>query len=227
MKTFRLALFLFLSLSATFHSWGAEDATAEPEIPAIPRKVSKVESLVPKGWRILDQASGDLNKDDKPDKVVIVEPADLTSDNSSAPRLLIVLLADRESSVFKVSAVSYKSVRPRHTGGVLGDPFEELKIERGTFVISHYAGSRDRWGFTHRYRWQDGGWFLIGRTTINHDTLSPEHHEKDENLITGRVIEKIVDKEGNKSETDKKVKPVALIPLGAGKWEEDGYFELP
>lgn len=225
MQSFRLIpLFAFL-FAGNCPFAQAGEKQSKPEIPALPRQVAKLESIVPNGWRILAQASGDLNRDDLPDSVVIVEHATDSANHSASPRLLIVLVAD--GSALKVSAVSYQTVRPRLSGGIWGDPFEELKIERGTFVVSHYAGSRDRWGYKHRYRWQDGGWFLIGRTTINHDTLSPEHHEKDENLITGRVIEKDVDAEGNKSETDKKIAPVALIPLGAGKWQEDGYFELP
>lgn len=227
MSLLRTKIYVFLAVALSTHPSGAKDKANEPDIPAIPRMVNKVESVVPAGWEIIARASGDLNQDGKPDKVVIIDSADSNEETAPRPRLLIVLLADGDPFQFVVSAVSYNSVRPRHTGGVLGDPFEELKIERGTFVISHYAGSRNRWGFKHRYRWQNDGWSLIGRTTITHDTLSPEYHEKDENLITGRVIEKIVDQDGKKSKTDQRVDPVALLPLGSGEWESDGYFELP
>ncbi len=202
---------------------GAKDH--QPELPALKKEVSEVKAIVPGGWMILAQASGDLNGDKKDDHVVILSSSDTQNDDVNFQRILIVLLD--EGGLLKVDAVSQKSVLSRFSGGIWGDPFESLKIERGTFVISHYAGSRNRWGFRHRYRFQDGGYYLIGRTEYSHDTLSPESEEKDENLITGRVIETKVDEKGEKTRTDQKLKPRPLIPLGTGKFDEDGFLELP
>lgn len=197
----------------------------EPELPALRKEVSKVESIVPAGWMILAQVSGDLNGDKKDDHVVILTATDNQNDDVNFQRILIVLLD--EGGVLKVNAVSQKSVKPKDTGGIWGDPFESIKIERGTFLVSHYAGSRNRWGYRHRYRYQDDGWYLIGRTEYSYDKLSPESEEKDENLLTGRVIETMVDETGKETRTDQKLKLHPLIPLGTGEFDEDGYLELP
>ncbi len=47
-------------------------------------------------------------------------------------------------------------------GGMMGNPFDGIKIERRAIVIAHFGGSRDKWNYTHRYRFQNDNWYLIG-----------------------------------------------------------------
>ena len=200
-----------LMATAGFSQDTTDDEPAKPEPPALPRQVKSLEALVPADWVVLAEAKGDLNQDAKDDAVVILTHSDTSYENPQHQRILVVLLAT--DTGYEVSAVSPTAVLSRFSGGVLGDPFQELRIERGTFVIVHYGGSRHRWGFTNRFRFQDEDWFLIGRTTETHDTLSQEATEKDENLITGRVIEVTVNADGKRTKTDTTGKPDPLIPL--------------
>ena len=78
----------------------------------------------------------------------------------------------------------------RGCGGVFGDPFEAIDVERGTVVVRHYSGSRDRWGYIDRFRLQDGRWTHIGATERHTDTLDCSYfEERDANLVTGLVVE--------------------------------------
>ena len=213
-------IFIYLLLAPLLRSgFSQEDKLSTPEAPALPRHVDTPDDIAPRDWVILAEAKGDLNQDQKSDAVVILTHSDSSPVNPQYQRILVVLLATDKG--FELNTVSQTAVRSHHTGGILGDPFQELKIERGTFVITHYAGSRDRWGFSHRYRFQNDGWFLIGRTTLTEDTLSAESFKKDENLITGRVIEISTDENGVRAEKETKVVPGPLIPLSKINAEED------
>jgi len=223
MKFFTASLILFLICRPVEGS--GQEKGERPDLPALPGEVTNVESLVPEGWRILADSSGDLNGDEKDDHVVILTVKDMEDRKANRQRILIVLFD--EGGTLKVVAVSQASVLGLYDGGVLGDPFESLVIERGTLLVTHYAGSSDRWGFKHRYRFQDEAFYLIGRTEYGHNTHSMEAYERDENLVTGRVIEKKTDPKGEKTETDKTLKPRPLIRLGTWHFDDLGYLVLP
>lgn len=179
-------------------------------MPVLEKQVATPEDIVPNGWEILAQDSGDLNNDDADDAVLILTHSNYEPDGPDTRRLLILLLRDGDH--YQVSTVSGRAVLSRFSGGVYGDPYESLKIERGTFYVSHYGGSAMRWGMKHRYRYQDGGWFLIGHT--EYTFYRGELKEKDENLVTGDIVERIGDEEGNTISSKKtKVDPAPLIPL--------------
>ena len=187
MKTVLLILFMStLCLSAA-----AQD-TPEFKMPPVPERAAAPEGFVPKGWRLLEKAAGDLNGDGRPDAAVVAahdaegyEPQDVWEE----PRLLVIALGE-ESGGLRLSAASSAVVLCRGCGGVFGDPFESVEVERGTVVVRHYSGSRDRWGFTDRFRLQDGRWAHIGATERYTDTLDATYYEqRDANLSTGLVVE--------------------------------------
>ena len=167
----------------------------EPErvtIPPLPETASAPAGFAPAGWRVEATAEGDLNGDNRPDAaIVIATGAQGYDERAGRPlfikRALVLALRATDSSLRR-SAASDSAVLDGNEGGVMGDPFEGISIERGAVVIQHYGGSRNRWTYTHRYRHQEGGWWLIGLTYVGSDTLDPEHHDrKDINLSTGLV----------------------------------------
>jgi hypothetical protein len=77
----------------------------------------------------------------------------------------------------------------RQCGGVFGDPFESLDINRGVLVLNHYAGSNWRWGITDRFLWRNGAFQHVGKTHVDTFTNDLDYqHERDHNLTTGYVI---------------------------------------
>ena len=72
-------------------------------------------------------------------------------------------------------------------GGMMDDPYGGIKTERGCLVIYHGGGSSWKWSYTHRYRFQNEAFELIGATII-HGKLGVEWNEYDYNLSTGKII---------------------------------------
>lgn len=115
----------------------------------------------PKGLRNIFEAKGDLDGD-KQDELVIVYETSKDTD----------LGFERELRIFKKKAENwdllYKNtgvVLPSRAGGMMGDPFQDMKVETGAIVVNHFGGAREKWNYTHRYRFQNENWYLIGATT--------------------------------------------------------------
>ena len=160
----------------------------------LPRTGSTVSAFVPSGYKIMKQVKGDLNKDGIPDVVLVLKNKKEDKEGVDAeeiPRLLVIIFGVKTGG-YTLSASSKEAILCRTCGGVFGDPFADLKIVRGTIVIEHYGGSSDRWGYTHRWRFQDGDWFLIGVTSHAENNLAGNYEVTDTNLITAdRVVEKM------------------------------------
>ncbi len=71
-------------------------------------------------------------------------------------------------------------------GDMMGDPFEGIAIESGILKIHHFGGSSWKWRETHKYRFQNGDFFLIGRTSV-YGKPCEYFTKSDFNLSTGRV----------------------------------------
>ncbi|MBI4238461.1 MAG: hypothetical protein HY696_08615 [Deltaproteobacteria bacterium] len=150
--------------------------------PVVPRSGRSAQDFVPSGWTLERQLTDDLNRDGRPDFALLLSPADQQID-----RLLVVGFGDAGGG-FKLSAVKADLVMCQSCGGMLGDPLTDFRLERGVVVIQLYGGSRDRWGMTYRFRWQQNDWYLIGYTDEIGDTLLGTARTIDINWTTGAVI---------------------------------------
>ncbi len=158
------------------------------------------EKFISKGYDLLDSCSGDLNKDNIADKVLVLYNEKLESDpEKEIGRKLIILF--KEGSGWKKVVETDKVIMCKSCGGVFGDPFAAIAIKNNVLVIDHYGGSNWRWASTHRFRFQNGAFYLIGKT---HDYswnvercetldafLATEY--EDENLVTGQYVYKKMD----------------------------------
>ncbi len=157
--------------------------------PILPASGTKVESFIPKGWHVHEKAEGDLNKDNLPDLAAVIE-ADKPvknlkeTDNDQQPRILLVAFKQADGS-YKLSIQSNESIMLSNEGGVFGDPWEGLSVERGSFLVRFYGGSSSRWGYAYRWRFQENDWFLIGATYTESSTHDGSYEKYDFNLITG------------------------------------------
>lgn len=159
--------------------------------PVLPTSGPKIETFVPKGWHILEKVEGDLNKDNLPDIAAVIE-ADKPvknlkeTDNDQQPRILFATFKQTDGS-YKLSIQSNESILLSNEGGVFGDPWAGLVIERGTLLVQFYGGSSDRWGYDYRWRFQNEDWFLIGATYTSSSTHDNSFKKYDFNLSTGAV----------------------------------------
>lgn len=69
---------------------------------------------------------------------------------------------------------------------MMGDPFEGISIERSCIVIHHFGGSRQKWTYTHRFRYQNGDFQLIG-ATVNEGSPCDYFVNVDYNLSNGKI----------------------------------------
>ncbi|MEK4058384.1 MULTISPECIES: hypothetical protein [unclassified Paenibacillus] len=163
----------------------------------VEEKPSKdINTLIPSGWRLLIQddepvtTEGDLNKDGITDVAMIIEQ--LQPNTEEAPeRSLLIAFGTNDS--YLLSIIADKVILKSDEGGIWGDPFESLSIDRGSVVVSDYGGSNWRWYNKYRFRFQDNEWYLIGATMgeyFSGNATQEEADEQDYNLLTGDYIKK-------------------------------------
>lgn len=186
-------------------------------VPIPPASGARLSDFVPKGWEILMQAEGDLNRDGKPDAALALKNSKEESSSEEEPRLLVLLLQNPEGG-YRRASQSADAVLCRRCGGVMGDPLADLQIKNGVLIIDHYAGSRQRWSYTHRWRFQDGDWVLIGETKTSFDAIGPEAKSDDVNLLTGDRVLEITDVNGKVKVTKSKLPKQPLKKLSTFKF---------
>jgi len=184
MIAMRKAFLLSLLISGSLVS------IAQEQKITIPMTAKDPEGFAPKGWEIEDVEKGDLNGDKIDDAVIVMSKPEVMENDTvkeNSKRFLVLAFGDGER--FKRTAFSDRAVLDKDQGGAgVGDPFDEVKIENGVVIIDHYGGTSWRWSYTHRYRWQQNRWMLIGRTTHSfHITEDSPSDEVDTNLSTGFV----------------------------------------
>jgi hypothetical protein len=173
----------------------------------IPATGPTLQAFIPAGYDTIEVVEGDLNKDNVNDYAIALkstkeETYDPSVDTTELPaRLLIVLFGQKTG--FKLAGKSDKAIMCAQCGGVFGDPFSGLSITKGILIIDHYGGSAWKWAYTHKFRYQQNDFYLIGET--DHSFWGVNHCEelgdfagtnyKDVNLVTGAYEEKVIDEE--------------------------------
>jgi hypothetical protein len=124
-----------------------------------------LEAFVPEGYEILDTASGDLNRDAFTDMILVLsrigeEKASDEDDNSGDRPLLV--LTGTAGGAYRLAARGDNAVYCINCGGMMGDPFMGIVINRGYFSVEHYGGSGWRWSrtITFKYVPEEQSWYL-------------------------------------------------------------------
>ena len=150
---------------------------------------------IPDNYSIVDSISGDLDKDSI-NELVVAYNVGPENEIDGVPRELIIYKLENDKWIeWKKSAQALYGSRD---GGMMGDPYGEMEIRNGILHISQNGGSSWKWGFTDKYCFQDGEFYLIGYTSIG-GKLCEYWREVDFNLSTGKMI---VKKEFEECETD-------------------------
>jgi hypothetical protein len=173
----------------------------------IPASGSTLQAFIPVGYDTIETVEGDLNKDNVNDYAIALkstseENYDPSVDTTELPaRLLVVVLGQKGG--YKLGAKSDKAIMCMQCGGVFGDPFSGIEITKGILIVSHYGGSAWKWSYTHKFRYQQNDFYLIGET--EHSFWGVNHCEelgdfagtnyKDVNLVTGAYEEKVISEE--------------------------------
>lgn len=139
---------------------------------------------IPDNYSVVDSVSGDLDKDSITELVVVYNMGP-ENDIDGVPRELIIYkLKNNKWTEWKKSDQALYGSRD---GGMMGDPFGEIEIKNGILLISQNGGSSWKWGFTDKYRFQDGEFYLIGYSSFA-GKLCEYWEDIDFNLSTGKMI---------------------------------------
>ena len=192
MRNQLLLLFIFTLLLSSCppqenknpNSTSGEPITTVPQEETAPKPIPPFEMEFPKGHTLLSQVSGDLDKDGIDEKVVVLNNGIIS--DFGEERTILIFKAD--NGAWKMWERSTGAIMPSESGGTMGEPFNSIKVERGALVIKHFGGSSSKWELTHRFRYQNDDWELIGATTIN--SYFTELETFDYNLASGNVIYK-------------------------------------
>ena len=122
--------------------------------------------------------------------------------------MLLVLFAQKKG--LSLACKSKVAILLSDAGGAMGDPFEQLAIQRGTIVTGFYGGSRDKWNMSYRYRYQQGDFYLIGADAWGGNESYSYTYSY--NLLTGRLQVETQDEEspGKNRKYQKVIKQTAL-----------------
>lgn len=176
----------------------------------------------------LAEAEGDLDRDGMAERVTVENiPPSRASAQPAGQR--VINIYRRHGMQWQLWHSASGAVMSEGSGGMLGDAFDNLTIERGCLVISHYGGGGDaRWGMTHRYRYDQGRWRLIG-ATIEHTELYSSRRILDFNLATGKAIytESRQDDSGQDHPTYSVTWHVAVEPVPLGYTPGSQQLRIP
>ena len=134
---------------------------------------SEVEPFVEQGTTVLAIERADLNRDHREDVVLVLEPND-----PELPRTLLLLVRDAKGAL-QLAKRSAKAVFCRNCGGVMGDPFQGVHVEKGRFTIEHYGGSSWRWSANYTFAWsrRDRSWQLVRVESSSFHASEPDKIE--------------------------------------------------
>lgn len=134
---------------------GAQDDLAIPDA---------AKPFVAAGTRPLAFEVADLNRDGRPDAILVLEPTLKAGEDAFAerPRHLLVLVGQPDGT-YSEARRNAKAVYCSACGGVMGDPFQGVTAGPGTFTVHNAGGSGWRWGvdYTFNYSRRDDTWQLV------------------------------------------------------------------
>lgn len=136
----------------------------------------------PKGSTIIETVEGDLDGDKIPEKVIIYN---IPSNNDSGDIREIQILK-KVNNKWKILEKSRNAILGSKDGGMMGDPYQSSGIKNGILEITQAGGSSWKWGYTDKYRFQNGHFELIGYSS---SSGKPEEYwtDVDFNLSTGKI----------------------------------------
>jgi hypothetical protein len=143
---------------------------------------------VPANYSIVDTVSGDLDKDLVSELVVAYNTGPENGiEGEGVPRALIIY--KRNGKAWKEWKSSAQALYGSQDGGMMGDPYGDMEITNGVLHVIQNGGSSWKWGFTDKYRFQDGEFYLIGYTSV-YGKPCEYWIDVDFNLSTGKMIVK-------------------------------------
>jgi len=198
MKKLLIIPFLLLFCATVF---GQEfNFPAEKDYPKITDSGQSINDFVPKSWKVIGKAFGDLNKDKTQDCVLVIQGTNTKFLNKNDglganvydtnPRILIVLFKDTAKSNYKLAKQSNTFIKTPDSP-TMSEPFQAAKIQNGVLQLDfeqwYSAGSWAANQMSYKFRFQDGEFVLIGADKTASARNTGETETRSYNFLTGKV----------------------------------------
>jgi hypothetical protein len=141
---------------------------------------------IPKNYSIVDSVSGDLDNDGINELVVTYNTKNKEEEiDEGVPRELIIY--KKMNTRWVIWQRSLQALYGSRGGGVMGDPYEGMEIQKGVLSIYHSGGSSWKWSVIDKYRYDGKVFRLIGYEN-NYGQQNQYWLNVDFNLVTGKLV---------------------------------------
>lgn len=139
-----------------------------------------IKNFTPKYWELKEIAYGNLDEDENDEAAAVYKMPSV--DREDAEQILAIY--KKQNGKWKITRQTSAPLLSSQSGGMMGNPFNGISISKKSIVIDHFGGSRDKWEYTHRYRFQNSDWYLIG-TSVSFGAPCDHWVKFDYNISTG------------------------------------------
>jgi len=217
--------------SIAFAALGSAQESETINKSLIPIQANDLNKFVPRGWKIEQKLTADLNGDSLPDfalKLVENKPEkDQSGEPTERSRALVIVLQNQDGKLAR-AGVADKLLQCTRCGGafygVVASP-ATVKVERGVIIVQQDHGSRDLTNTTYRFRYDPDTqkFILIGFDFADADRLTGNDISESTNYLTG--IRKVSRGKGVTSSTIPRTK-IFLDDVDYEKCEADAEKRL-
>ncbi len=131
------------------------------------------------GKTLLASKTGDLNGDGRPDAILVLDPATAGKPDERASRTVLLLVRDAGGRLQKAGQ-NDRIVPCAKCGGIAGDPFGYVRIDKDGFTVLIEGGSRQRWSSEYKFEYAaaSSDWRLQKVERTAYDQISQESVSK-------------------------------------------------
>lgn len=185
------------------------------ELPATGETIEDFGSISPDGYQLMVHTAGHLNDDEFEDIAAVFE----LNHRDESRRLLVIALG-REEGGYTNALENTNAILGADEGGIWGDPFDSIWIERKSLFIQFFGGSAWRWSNRYQFQFRKDGWYLIGYEGSYFHTASDEATETSINYLSGKMKKVDITAEGARSEEWVTFEKKPLVPLSTFDTED-------
>jgi len=143
---------------------------------AVPRELR---AFVAAHSKAIWYSQADLDRDGKGDYLLVLQrdrkPGTDEYEMQERERPLLVLVRGADGGLHE-AARNELVVLCSNCGGTMGDPFQGVEAGPGTFTVTHYGGSAERWSTSVKFNYsrKDKAWQLVRVEVENFNANDPD-----------------------------------------------------
>ncbi|SEA42371.1 hypothetical protein SAMN05443667_104162 [Flavobacterium gillisiae] len=136
----------------------------------------------PKYFKTFYEVEGDLDEDEIPEKVIVYDTEKETDFGTERQ----IYIYKKNNDKWLLWNKSVGAILPSKHGGMMGDPFEGISVEGNCIIVNHSGGSREKWNYSHTFKYQSGDFQLI-KAAVSYGSPCDYFMSFDYNLSNGKV----------------------------------------